>query len=350
VLVVALVGAVFAAQLAAATPALGLSLLYVLPVAVAALWFGRLGGVLTGLLAAASFLAAAALVDEPELAAALLLPLLVLTGSGYGLGVLSERHEEMRSTVERQEGQLGELRAIQAALVPGPVPRRPGLELAACYVPAQHGVAGDFHLVAAGPGDATVVVIGDVMGKGLEAAQRASFVRTAFASFAPFSDDPVRLLQLANRSLIERAGTSPAFVTAACLVLKPAERSVDCALAGHPPPLLLDAAAELDCGAAGVPLGLELELDCDGSRAELREGSGVLVYTDGLLEARKAENGRRNGAEQFGGRRVRELLRGLSGEGPAAVVERLREEAESFAGGSLPDDLCLVALRATAPR
>ena len=63
------------------------------------------------------------------------------------------------------------------------------MRLAAAFVPAAERVSGDFYLVAEGPQDSTVLVVGDVVGHGLHAAQRAAFVRTAFASTAPFSDD-----------------------------------------------------------------------------------------------------------------------------------------------------------------
>jgi hypothetical protein len=85
------------------------------------------------------------------------------------------------------------------------------LELAAAFLPAHdERVSGDFYLVAEGPQDATVLVVGD----GLQAARRAAFIRTTFPATAPFSDDPCRLLSWANTALIERAGVSVEFVTA----------------------------------------------------------------------------------------------------------------------------------------
>jgi len=101
---------------------------------------------------------------------------------------------------------------------------RPALDLAAAFLPAAERVSGDFHLVAAGPGEATVLVVGDVVGHGLAAARRAAFVRTIFVAVAPFSDDPAQLLSWVNTALVERAGTSYDFVTAACITFVPAQR------------------------------------------------------------------------------------------------------------------------------
>ena len=126
------------------------------------------------------------------------------------------------SVLRRREHELEDLRAIRDALTPPELPRRPGLELAAAFLPAlAERVSGDFYLVAEGPQDSTVLVVGDVVGHGLQAARRASFIRTTFAATAPFSDDPGRLLSWANTALIERAGTSVDFVTAACVTYPP---------------------------------------------------------------------------------------------------------------------------------
>lgn len=122
--------------------------------------------------------------------AAAVLRLVVLCSVGGGFALLLDRQIELRAAVADRDRQIDELHAIREALVPVEVPERPALELASCYVPAEEGVAGDFYLVAPGPNDTTVLVVGDAMGKGLEAARRASFARAALATFASFTDDP----------------------------------------------------------------------------------------------------------------------------------------------------------------
>ena len=88
----------------------------------------------------------------------------------------------LRVRLESAEHELEDLRAIRDALTPPELPQRPGLELAAAFLPATERVSGDFYLVAEGPRDATVLAVGDVVGHGLGAARRASFVRTTRSS------------------------------------------------------------------------------------------------------------------------------------------------------------------------
>ena len=118
------------------------------------------------------------------------------------------------------------------------------------------GTSGDFYLVAEGPQDATVLVVGDVVGHGLAAARRAAFIRTTFAATAPYSDDPCRLLGWANVALTERASPTGDYVTAACVTYLPREHRFRWAYAGHPPALWLNDPRELAARKQGSPLGL----------------------------------------------------------------------------------------------
>jgi serine phosphatase RsbU (regulator of sigma subunit) len=215
------------------------------------------------------------------------------------------------------------------------------LELAAAFLPARAElVSGDFYLVAEGPQDSTVLVVGDVVGHGLRAARRASFIRTTFAATAPFSDDPGRLLSWANTALIERAGTSAEFVTAACVTFLPSARLLRWAYAGHPPALWLDDGQELKPLSQGTPLGLGADLGCaEGSRRP-PDGAGVLLYTDGLTEAR-------HDGEMFGLNGVSAALGSLHEPSPIEAVAALRARVADFAYGTLTDDLCLLAARIT---
>jgi serine phosphatase RsbU (regulator of sigma subunit) len=245
----------------------------------------------------------------------------------------------LRERLETAEHELEDLRAIRDALTPPELPRRPGLELAAAFLPAvAERVSGDFYLVAAGPQDSTVLVVGDVVGHGLQAARRASFIRTTFAAVAPFSDDPTRLLSWANTALIERAGTSTEFVTAGCVTYLPGEQLVRWAYAGHPPALWLDDGQELRAPRQGIALGLAADLgSAEGSRPA-PGGAGVLLYTDGLTEAR-------HDGEMFGLDRVTAALGGLHGASPTEAVAVLRARVADHAYGTLTDDLCLLAAR-----
>jgi serine phosphatase RsbU (regulator of sigma subunit) len=318
--------------------------LFLIPTVLGALWFGRRGGVLTAL--AGAFLYALARIVNGDGGA---LDILGATGvrlsayllAGYVVGWLSEQRHTLRATVAEQRLELGELRGIQQALAPNRAPQRPSLELASCYVPAQQGAAGDFYLVTAGPDDATIVVVGDVAGKGMEAARRAAFVRTAFATAAPYTDNPCRLLELANAALLEQHSDQVMLVTCACISFTPSAHKITWALAGHPPPMWLDDGTALNSVAPAYPLGVEQVLECASGSTSFRPGAGLMAFTDGLSEARQ------NGGELFGTDRIARTLSALRGASPARVVRELRREAERFAGGALPDDLCIVALRAS---
>ena len=173
----------------------------------------------------------------------------------------------------------------------------------------------------------------------MDAARRAAFVRTAFASTAPYSDDPRKLLGWANVALVERAGPSSDFVTVACVTYLPGERLLRWAYAGHPPALSLHDGRQLAAPRQGVPLGVvdEPHYEEGSLRSEL-PAAGILLYTDGLTEAR------RNG-DFFGLERVNAVLAELDDPTPSEAVGLLRTRVSAFAAGPLTDDLCLLAAR-----
>jgi serine phosphatase RsbU (regulator of sigma subunit) len=244
----------------------------------------------------------------------------------------------LRERLDAAEKELEDLRAIRDALTPPELPHRPNLDLAAAFLPASaERVSGDFYLVAEGPQESTVLVVGDVVGHGLRAARRAAFVRTAFAATAPFSDDPCRLLSWANAALVERAGTGDEFVTAACVTYLPSEQRLRWAYAGHPPAVWLDDGVEL-VAAAGTPLGVRAETGCqEGSLHEVA-GKGLLLFTDGLTEARRD-------GDRFGLEAVQAVLGGLHRPPPTEAIGVLRARVAAFAYGALSDDLCMLAAR-----
>jgi sigma-B regulation protein RsbU (phosphoserine phosphatase) len=255
-----------------------------------------------------------------------------------------------RRRERERDTELAELRAMRATLVPAELPQRAGLRLAACFVPAISGVAGDFYLVTSGPGDRTVVVVGDVSGKGVAAARCAAFVRTSLATFAPYTHSPSRLLELANSSLCERGHDFEMLVTAACAVVDPAAQAITWSLAGHPPPLRLDGGTPVRLK-PGLPLGLEPEIGAQEALAPLHPGDGFVLFTDALYEARAGGSVAGGAAsERFGLARIGALVASLPGADPADVVRALREAAEAFTDGALTDDLCILAFRSEAAR
>ena len=315
---------------------IGATFLLVLPTVLAALWFGGTGGVAVAVSAAVAFFVAERLDPSQDVALHTVVWATVVRLGGLVLVAVFVARLFTRQLEMARE--LDELEAVRDALRPAVLVPRPELELGRPLVPAQQGVGGDFFLTAEGPRGSTVLLVGDVVGKGVHAARRAVFVRTSLVTFAPFEDDPARLLRLANAALIDRAGTSVDYVTAVCVVHRPADETLAWAIAGHPPPLRLDDGEPLDDWGAGQPLGLEAELAVASRVEPFGTNSGVLLYTDGILDARD------DAAERFGEERLQGLVASHGRESAPALVEHLRVALAAYApvGG---DDVCLLAAR-----
>jgi sigma-B regulation protein RsbU (phosphoserine phosphatase) len=171
----------------------------------------------------------------------------------------------------------------------------------------------------------------------LQAARRAAFVRTTFVATAPFSDDPRQLLSWANTALVERAGPSADFVTAACLTYLPRQRLLRFAYAGHPPALHVPGGRELRAPTQGIPLGVHSDPEYAEDRLAAEGPMGVLLYTDGLTEARH------NGSF-FGLEGVTAVLGELEQPSALEAIASLRRRVAAFADADdLPDDLCMLA-------
>jgi sigma-B regulation protein RsbU (phosphoserine phosphatase) len=249
--------------------------------------------------------------------------------------------------VRTQEEELAELESLRSALTPAQVPDRPHLEIATSFTPAEGLAAGDFYLVVAGPDDSTTVVVGDVVGHGLEAARCAAFVRAALSTFARFTADPVQLLELADTALVEHGAVETRFVTVVCLnIAAPPCGQVRWAAAGHDVPWTLDSAESLPGGRVGTPLGLGIgPLSMEAGTAQLPAGAGLLLFTDGLIEGRGIRREPGRPVEVFGEERARRLVREHRDRPPGAVLGALVGAVTTFVGGPLADDLCLVAVR-----
>jgi serine phosphatase RsbU (regulator of sigma subunit) len=275
----------------------------------------------------------------------------VYVGVAVLVTVLLRRERALAGRVRAQQDELVELASLRAALTPVDVPARPYLDLATSFTPADGLVAGDFFLVVDGPSGGSTVAVGDVVGHGLDAARCAAFVRAALTTFARFTSDPVELLQLANAALVEHDRDTQ-FVTAVCLTIGPPPAcEVVWASAGHDVPWLLDTGTVLPGGRVGAPLGIGADaLQLEAGRFALAPGTGLLVFTDGLLEGRPARRHPERPMQLFGEERARRVVREHRGAPAQRVLDALVAEVTEFAGGPLADDLCLVAVRAEGRR
>jgi len=331
-------------------PGLAVSLYGLVPVVLAVFWFSLPAGLLSAAAVMAGFYVDEFASPSPGFSRTYLLlgtlnRALVFFGVAVLVTELLRRERRLTAQLERQGEELAEFEALRSALTPSTVPPRPGLQVATAFVPAEGEVAGDFFFVVEGPGGGTTVVVGDVVGHGLEAARSAAFVRASMATFARFTGDPAELLRLADTALTERGADGAPFVTAVCLTIAP-DGELCWAAAGHPAPWSLASASALPGGRPGAPLGVGSgSAPPEVARTTLAPGDGVLVFTDGLTEGRAARRRRGSRVAMFGEDRARRVLRDQDGAPPADVVAALVAEVTAFAGGVLADDLCLVAVR-----
>ncbi|MFI8254877.1 SpoIIE family protein phosphatase [Streptomyces filamentosus] len=226
---------------------------------------------------------------------------------------------------------------LQRSLLPGPPPVRPGLETAVRYQPAQasHEVGGDWYDVIALPGDRTALVVGDVMGSGIDAAATMGGLRTATRAFADLDLSPAQVLRH-----LDRITVAPEHSIATCLfaVHDPGRERCRIANAGHLPPVRLpaDGPAELVGVGTGVPLGVGGGA-FRTTRVPFRRGDRLVLYTDGLIETRDAPIDERLALLV----RLVEETRGLSLEESCdRLLRRLRRPGA-------PDDVALLIARST---
>jgi hypothetical protein len=193
------------------------------------------------------------------------------------------------------EQEFQQARELQQVLIPESLPEVPGFALTSAYRPAQQ-VGGDFFQIIALDGGATLVVLGDVSGKGLKAAMAVSLIVGTLRTLAENTSSPAAILAGLNRRLVGRL--SGGFATCVALRLEANGRSV-AACAGHNAPVLNGEEMHVP---GALPLGIVADADYTEMAAQLTPGDYLALCTDGLLEARG-----RSG-ELFGFERVAELF------------------------------------------
>jgi hypothetical protein len=177
------------------------------------------------------------------------------------------------------EQEFRNARELQQVLVPETLPSLPGFSVTSAYRPAQE-VGGDFFQIIPLEGGSTLVLLGDVSGKGLKAAMAVSMIVGAARMMADFSSSPAEILAGLNRRLYGRL--QGGFATCIAMRLDP-DGSCSIASAGHPAPFLNTQEMSLP---GALPLGLEASASYDETTIRLGAGDHFALYTDGLLEAR----------------------------------------------------------------
>jgi serine phosphatase RsbU (regulator of sigma subunit)/ketosteroid isomerase-like protein len=240
------------------------------------------------------------------------------------------------SDLERAEHERAEIaETLQRGLLPPPLPHIPGWSVAATYRPAgaENELGGDFYDAFRISGG-WMVVIGDVTGRGAKAAAVTAHARYTLRTAAALTGDPVIALATLNRELISRQGTALCSVAAMAVSEDPSE-SVRLAVAGHPPPLLLDGASVTEVGRPGPVLGAFTDGTWQLEATQVAPGQQLVVVTDGVTESVGEE-------ERFGEERLRAQLASVSS--PAIAAQRIEAALHDFAGGTLEDDAAILAI------
>ena len=190
---------------------------------------------------------------------------------------------QLRTTNEERaelHGEMASAREIQQYLIPEKLPRTPGLVIRSVYQPSRE-VGGDFFQVLPDPRDSsTLIVVGDVAGKGLKAGMLAALIVGAIRTAFKFTSDPGEILALLNERLQGRG-----LVT--CLAMRiDRDGSAELANAGHLPPYVNGKELVFD---GALPLGALPDIAFPTMRFQLAEGESMLLVSDGVVEARNAE-------------------------------------------------------------
>jgi sigma-B regulation protein RsbU (phosphoserine phosphatase) len=228
---------------------------------------------------------------------------------------------------------------LQQTFIPATPPAIPGLAIATAYRPAGDGseVGGDFFDVFQLRDDTWVVAIGDVRGKGVEAAVVTALARHTLRAAAAAERSPSALLRVLNDVLLREE--TERFCTVACLELTKVAEGWQALVAcgGHQLPLMRRSrTSPRPVGAPGTLLGVFPEPDLVDTQVYLEPGSVLFLYTDGATEARK-------GGELYGDER---LLATVAAAGPAApdVIDAVLHDVLTYQAGQARDDIALVAL------
>nr|WSS66386.1 SpoIIE family protein phosphatase [Streptomyces sp. NBC_01177] len=265
----------------------------------------------------------------------------------YEVELLRSRQaaEEARRQAEADRVRLQEaLAVLQQSLLPSELPVVPGLEAASYYHTASPDLlGGDFYDLFPLDTGRWAFFLGDVCGKGPQAAAVTSLARYTLRAAAMHDPDPVTVLTTLNTVLHERyASGEGRYCTAIFGVLEPADDHVDVHLAsgGHPSALIQRADGNADYLPTpdGLLIGILPQAPFTDARTNLLPGDTLLLYTDGLTEARTGPD-----RELYGDDALRAFTAAQPPAGPQALITALSSLLASF-GDGLDDDTALLAL------
>src|SRR4051812_41463906 len=231
-------------------------------------------------------------------------------------------------------------RTLQRSLLPPRLPDVPGIELASRYRPAGEAgdVGGDFYDVFPTSDGHWGLAIGDVAGKGPDAAAVTALARHTLHVAAAYEERPSRVLQALNDALLE--DVPGPLLTAVYARLMPGPRAtLEVACGGHPLPLIVRAAGGVEqAGEPGTLLGFESVLAMRDREYALEPGDALVLFTDGVIESRPI-------AHALGARGLAELLKQAAGWSADAIAELIEGAVEDRSEGRQNDDVAVLVVR-----
>lgn len=234
---------------------------------------------------------------------------------------------------------------LQESLLPPRLPGIPGLQVAARYVAGGTGaeVLGDFFDVFPSVRGSWGIVVGDVCGKGVSAAKSTALARYTLRAEAHRQTRPSLILAALNQALLDWLTDDPRFLTAIYATVRPtcAGAAVQISSAGHPLALVRRENGRVrSFGRPGTLLGLLADPELHDSRGLLRPGDSLILFTDGVTEARSHID-----RDLYGQGRLCGVIADL-GEAPAArIADAVQQAAMAFSGGHSSDDTVVLVLK-----
>ena len=257
-----------------------------------------------------------------------------------------ERDARVRAEIaERSARSISDV--LQRSLLPPHLPVVPGIELGAAYRAGAEGtmVGGDFYDVFELSGGRWGVAIGDVRGKGAQAASVTALMRYTIRTAAVREEEsPSEILHVLNRALLTDDSRAGDFCTAVYGILDtehPDGPGLCVAIGGHPLPLLRTAGGVRQVGTPGTLLGVVPNPRISDERISLAPDDLLLLYTDGVIESRRPGG-------FFGTDGLAALLADCGGLGAEAVAGRVEAAVVQPSGVASADDVAVLALKATA--
>jgi Stage II sporulation protein E (SpoIIE) len=249
-----------------------------------------------------------------------------------------------RARIYRERARIAHI--LQRALLPEVLPEIPGAQLRALYSAAGelNEVGGDFFDAFDCGEQRWMLLVGDVVGKGPRAAGVTALARHTLRAAAISGQPPEQMLQTLHRALRRQPRGADLCTVCLITVARAGERfDLSIALAGHEPPLLIESTGDARrVGQPGTLLGVIDPISINETRAELRRGQTLLLFTDGVTEAGRPT--------PLGGNGLRRVCRDAPGLELQELLERIEHAAREHSGGGLHDDIALLALRVDGER